>query len=89
VPVPPELVTPRGRRLAEPQWAYVLTTPGPDGHRHCASVDEDGDGHTAPAGADGHVHAIEELDVLARAGHRHELSAQRCTRRHRHGWCLP
>ena len=75
------------RRVVEPQWAYVLTTPGPDGHVHCASIDPDGGGHTAAA-PDGHTHVVRGLDVEPAGGHTHELGIERCPGAHHRGWCI-
>jgi hypothetical protein len=92
VAVPPELVTPHGRRLKEPRSAHVITSEGPDGHTHCASIDPEGDGRTTPGGRDGHTHAVTGLEIERAAdGHRHELGAERC-RGHGRGQrrrCLP
>jgi hypothetical protein len=79
----------RRRRVRERDESYVLTEPGGrDRHRHCATVNTAGHGFTAP-GADGHVHEIVALVVLvAGDGHRHELSAERCTLGHAEGRCL-
>jgi hypothetical protein len=61
----------------------LLTTPGgPDKHRHCAVfLGDTGNGETDP-GPDGHVHLIRWLDVLPCGGHTHELSIERCPRKH-------
>jgi hypothetical protein len=74
-------------RRAADLFAHVVTEPGPDGHRHCATVDEHGRGGTS-AGPDGHVHLVSDLGVLEAAGHRHELTAERCPGPHRHRSCL-
>lgn len=84
--VPREMVTPPGRRLRgrgnhQAEWSYVVTTPAA-GHTHCAAVDDDGNGYTAP-GPDGHVHEVAGLELLASGGHTHELGAERCRRQHR------
>lgn len=67
-----------------------MTAPGgQDKHRHCATIASDGDGLTAAA-ADGHVHRVEDLRVLAGGAdsHTHTLSAQRCPAEHHRGRCV-
>lgn len=61
--------------------AVRLAPGGADKHTHCALLDERGFGRTSP-GPDGHVHQLLECDVELAAGHRHDLSGQRCTRVH-------
>ncbi len=79
---------PPRRRVRERQESHVLTAPGgTDKHRHCATIDEEGNGSTAPA-ADGHVHQVVELEVEAAGGHTHDMSAQRCSAEHDRGRCL-
>lgn len=69
------------RRHTEPTIVYLLTSAGPDGHRHCVAIDEEGNGETGIA--DGHRHAVVALDVApGEDGHLHELDARRCFRGH-------
>lgn len=83
----PSLARPRPR-VHDPVWSYVMTSPAPDGHRHCARVNAAGRGSTA-AGADGHVHPVDDLEVGRAAGHGHELVGERCPRNHdEDGRCL-
>lgn len=70
------------RRVREQQFSYVMTSPGPDGHRHCATIRSDGSGYTTAAGPDQHRHTIRDLEV---SGRQHELSAQRCSGEHERG----
>lgn len=66
----------------ERTFTTLLTTRARDGHRHCGVfVGDTGNGETDP-GPDGHVHRIVMLDVMEAAGHRHELSCDRCPRVH-------
>lgn len=66
-----------------------MTAPGgAKKHRHCATIDDEGDGCTTP-GPDGHVHEIVGL-VVQPAGldqHTHDMSAQRCSSPHERGVC--
>lgn len=81
---------PARRRVRERQESHVMTAPGgPDKHRHCATIDTEGNGSTAPA-ADGHVHQVVALEVVAAGvdGHTHGMSAQRCAADHQRGRCL-
>lgn len=80
---------PRRRRVRERQESYVMTAPGgADRHRHCTTVDTEGNGRTAPA-ADGHTHEVVDLVVrAARDGHTHTMSAQRCAGEHQRGRCI-
>ena len=62
---------------------YVRTTPAGEGkgwHVHCLIIDACGFGVTSP-GPDGHTHAVEDGDVLAAAGHKHDFAA-RCAHEH-------
>jgi len=67
-------------RVREKRQQNVRTSPGPDGHVHCALIDERGIGLT-DRGPDGHQHRVRGLDVSAAGGHTHEI-AGRCTRTH-------
>lgn len=73
----------RDTRVHEAPYSYVMTSPGPDGHRHCTTVLEDGSGATAPA-RDGHTHELVALEVQpgGNDNHGHHLSAQRCRGEH-------
>jgi hypothetical protein len=72
----------RPHRVRDVAIVVVRTAPGgADQHAHCALMNADGSGVTSP-GPDGHTHAVDECDVLASAGHTHDLSAQRCERDH-------
>lgn len=73
------------RRRLEPRTVYVLTTPGPDGHQHCAVLDDEGNGETGTER--GHCHQVSGLDVLEEAGHVHELGSVRCLHAHTLGPC--
>lgn len=76
------------RRVRERQESYVMTAPGgADRHRHCATVDSNGNGQTAAA-ADGHSHQVVDLVVQIAGGHSHDMSAQRCSAGHERGRCL-
>ncbi|HZE50655.1 MAG TPA: hypothetical protein VE074_13890 [Jatrophihabitantaceae bacterium] len=69
-------------RVHDQKLVTVRTVPGgADKHTHCALMDDYGFGYTSP-GPDGHTHAVDGCDVLAAAGHTHDLSAQRCDREH-------
>jgi hypothetical protein len=67
-----------------------MTAPAAAGerHRHCTTVDDEGNGKTTP-GPDGHVHQVVELEVMAggQDGHTHGMSAQRCSAPHINGRC--
>jgi hypothetical protein len=82
------IIPEKRRRVKERQESYVMTAPGGDDkHRHCTTVDSEGNGTTAGA-ADGHVHKVAGLVVLAAGdGHTHEMSAQRCSAPHDRGRC--
>lgn len=79
------------RRVRERQESHVMTAPGgPDKHRHCSTINSEGNGETTP-GADGHVHQVIDCEVVAAGDdlHTHDMSAQRCAADHdRQGRCL-
>lgn len=74
-------VEPARRRVRDTARSAVRSTPAADGHVHCILFDGNGDGATSP-GADGHVHDVVGLEVLPAKGHAHEISSQRCDRKH-------
>ncbi len=80
---------PKRRRVRERQESHVITEPGgSDKHRHCTTIGPDGNGETAP-GADGHVHQVVDLEVVAAGAnlHTHGMSAERCPAEHQQGKC--
>jgi hypothetical protein len=76
--------------VRERQESHVMTAPGgADKHRHCTTIDTEGNGSTSPA-PDGHAHEVQGLEVVAAGadGHTHGMSAQRCAAEHQRGRCL-
>ena len=73
--------TPR-RRWKDLSHSFILTAPAADGHTHCAMFNAmTGRGVTTP-GRDGHVHRVQQLEIVVAAGHAHDLSSTRCPLEH-------
>ena len=63
------------RYFRDHSWVALRTSPAPDGHRHVAVFDDDGSGWTTVER--GHRHRVFRCDVMAAAGHAHEVSTSR------------
>ncbi len=75
------------RRVRDPRLVHLRSAPAADGHSHCVSLNELGNGETSP-GPDGHRHQVKLLEVLEAAGHRHVLTPTRCGRQHEGSQCV-